>query len=154
MSISVPPVRVVYSGPFVEVTMDFGQALQRKLEDNFGVYGRVQIFVDEQFQKEIKPYMPFDTNTLRSLMEQQTVIGSGVNIVRAPQASYLYRGILKVDSITGSAWARRGDTKVLTDKALTFHGGGNAGSQWAERWAAANWDSFVAHVQNFIDGKA
>lgn len=95
--------------------------------------------------------MPFKTGTLQNLMIMNTEIGSGENVTRAPQARFLYYGMLMVDSVTGSAWAMPGGTKVVTEIPLEFHGGGHSGPKWDQRWAAANLPAFVQSVQAFID---
>lgn len=69
-----------------------------------------------QVEKDTRPYTPMLTGSLNA---RTRVVGKDV-IYPAPYSRYLYYGKLMVDPETGSAWARRGTTKVLTDKDLVF----------------------------------
>lgn len=152
MSIKTPDDRVVYSSPFINAKITFNPSLGQHLDNTFGLFGPVQKYIDQEFSNQIKAYMPFKTGTLQNLMIMNTVIGSGENVTRSPAARFLYYGMLMVDSVTGSAWALPGGTKVLTDIPLEYHGGGHSGPKWDERWAAANLKGFVESVQRFVDG--
>lgn len=151
MDIQVPIARTIHSSPFADVTFRFKPSFERDINTYLGLFGPVQKFVDSKFMKDIQPYMPFQSGAMIAAMVANTIIGSGLNVTRAPQARYLYHGMLMVDSVTGSAWSPLYGRKVLTDIPLQFHGGGNAGSKWDERWATANLQSFTASVQDFID---
>lgn len=49
-----------------------------------------------------------------------TKIGSGKIVYNSPYARYQYYGKLMVSSITGSARAKRGEKKILTNKDLQY----------------------------------
>lgn len=82
-------------------------------------------------------YVPEDQKTLVDSSANHSDILHGKLVWATPYARYLYHGVLMVDPKTGSAWAREGQTKVLTspEKALTFdkQKHPNAGSHWCER---------------------
>lgn len=50
-----------------------------------------------------------------------TKIGSGRIYYNSPYARYQYYGKLMVSSVTGSAYAKSGESKVLTDKDLKYN---------------------------------
>lgn len=82
-------------------------------------------------------YVPNDQGMLIASSAIHSDVLHGDLVWATPYARYLYHGVLMVDPKTGSAWAREGQTKVLTspEKALVFDKGTNtnAGSHWCER---------------------
>ena len=97
------------------------------------------IEVANEAMKDTSPFVPHLTGSLdRSahIVESNTgaaIIygGGGVTYAR-----YLYYGMLMVDPETGSAWARKGTTKVLTDKPLKYSTGGHPKA--CARWFVAS----------------
>lgn len=97
--------------------------------------GPVQKFVDSECIRLMKPYTPFRGGVLEKSATLGTKIGSGEIHQIAPYARYLYYGKLMVSSITGSAWARQGEKKVLTDTDLQYDQSAHpqAGKMWFAR---------------------
>ncbi|MCM1055538.1 MAG: minor capsid protein [Bacteroides sp.] len=101
--------------------------------DKNAVIARIQA-ANEKALKEIKgqvlsdcnEFVPNDHGVLKDSSESHSYVMSffGESELRliwsAPYARYLYYGLLMVDSVTGSSWARKGSTKSLTDKPLTY----------------------------------
>lgn len=84
----------------------------RGLED----MGRVQKFIDSEVPRRMSPYMPM----LSGYMADKAYkfgppIGTGIVEYVGPYMRFQYYGKLMVSSITGSAWAKHGEMKVLTD---------------------------------------
>lgn len=106
----------------------------RELQD----FGRVQKFIDSETIRYMAPYTPNLGGILEKSATIGTKIGSGEIHQTAPYARYQYYGKLMVSSITGSAWANQGESKVLTDKDLQYskHKSPLAGSFWFERMKA------------------
>ncbi len=99
------------------------------------VGGRTQVYVDQEVIRLMAPYTPMITGTTEKSATLGTKIGSGHIQQNAPNARYDYYGKLMVSSITGSAWARHGESKVLTNKDLVFNKSQHlkAGPFWFER---------------------
>lgn len=70
-----------------------------------------------QVESDTVPYVPALTG---SMTQRTRAIGNTV-VYPGPYARYLYYGKLMVDPDTGSPWAKKGATKVLTDRNLVFH---------------------------------
>lgn len=70
-----------------------------------------------QAAKDTAPFVPALTG---SLTNRTRVKGNEI-IYPGPYARYLYYGKLMVDPETGSAWAKKGTTKVVTEKDLVFN---------------------------------
>lgn len=94
-----------------------------------------------QVQKDTSPYVPFLTGSL----DQRTRADGGDVIYPGPYARYLYYGKLMVDPATGSSYAQKGSTKVVTDKDLVFNKAYHSQAQahWFEASKAENLDKWI-----------
>ena len=94
-----------------------------------------------QVQKDTSPFVPFLTG---SLDQRTRVVGNEV-IYPGPYARFLYYGKVMVDPETGSTYAPKGGTKVLTDKDLVFdkYYHAQAQSHWFEASKAENLEKWI-----------
>ena len=94
-----------------------------------------------QAQKDTSPYVPALTGSL----DQRTRVDENQIIYPGPYARYLYYGKLMVDPATGSSYAPKGATKVLTDKNLVFNKAMHSQAQdhWFEASKAENMDKWL-----------
>ena len=94
-----------------------------------------------QVRKDTSPYVPALTGSL----DKRTRVDGGEIIYPGPYARYLYFGKLMVDPATGSSYAQKGSTKVLTDKNLVFNKAmhGQAQAHWFEASKAENLEKWV-----------
>lgn len=133
--------------------MQFNGHLEMKstdiLKKNRGLepMGNVQKFIDQEVIRLMAPYTPFRAGILEKGATLGTKIGSGEVNQISPYGRFQYYGKLMVSSITGSAWARRGEKKVLTDKDLVHDKSRHpqAGPFWFERMKAD-------HKENILEG--
>ena len=97
---------------------------------------KAQTAVAIQAQKDTSPYVPALTGSL----DQRTRVEENQIIYPGPYARYLYYGKLMVDPTTGSSYAPKGATKVLTDKNLVFNKAMHSQAQdhWFEASKAEN----------------
>lgn len=102
-----------------------------------------------QAAKDTEPYVPMLTGSLknRTQVKENTIIYPG------PYARYLYYGKLMVDPKTGSPWASKGVTKVLTNKDLVFNHAShkNAQAHWFEASKAQNKDKWLGVMAKAIN---
>lgn len=102
---------------------------------------KAQHAVAVQAQKDTSPYVPALTGSLdrRSRVDENQIIYPG------PYARYLYYGKLMVDPATGSSYAPKGTTKVLTDKNLVFNKAMHSQAQdhWFEASKAENMNKWL-----------
>lgn len=101
---------------------------------------RAEHAVAVQAAKDTEPFVPMLTGSLKN----RTQVKGNLIIYPGPYARYLYYGKLMVDPETGSAWAKKGNTKVLTDKNLVFTTAvhSQAQSHWFEASKAQNLDKW------------
>lgn len=97
---------------------------------------KAQHAVAIQAQKDTSPYVPALTGSL----DQRTRVDENQIIYPGPYARYPYYGKLMVDPTTGSSYAPKGATKVLTDKNLVFNKAMHSQAQdhWFEASKAEN----------------
>lgn len=102
---------------------------------------KAQTAVAIQAQKDTSPYVPALTGSL----DQRTRVDENQIIYPGPYARYLYYGKLMVDPTTGSSYAPKGATKVLTDKNLVFNKAMHSQAQahWFEASKAENMDKWL-----------
>lgn len=102
---------------------------------------KAEHLVAQQVAKDTAPFVPALTGSLtqRTRVEDSKVIYPG------PYARFLYYGKLMVDPITGSSYAPKGGTKVLTDKNLVFSQAMHPQAQahWFEASKAQNLEKWV-----------
>lgn len=79
-----------------------------------------QKYIDSECIRLMVQYTPMRNGMLMKSAVLGTVIGSGEIRYASPYARYQYYGKLMVSSVTGSAFANRGESKVLTDKNLKY----------------------------------
>lgn len=106
-----------------------------------GACNRAEHSVAIQVEKDTKPFVPALTG---SLTQHARVIGSEV-IYPGPYARFLYYGKVMVDPATGSTYAPKGGTKVITDRNLVFNRAMHpqAQSHWFEASKAQNLEKWV-----------
>ncbi|MCM1508527.1 MAG: minor capsid protein [Ruminococcus flavefaciens] len=114
---------------FPEISLDWNRRFGRK---NTEYFDRVQVFVDNECQRLMAQYTPMKSSNLRKSLTFGTKVGSGIIRYNSPYARYQYYGKVMVSSVTGSAWARSGETKIVTGKELVYSK--RANSQAQKRW--------------------
>ena len=94
-----------------------------------------------QVQKDTSPYVPALTGSL----DQRTRVDGSEVIYPGPYARYLYHGKVMVDPETGSTYAPKGGTKVVTDKNLVLNKAMHSQAQayWFEASKAENMDKWL-----------
>ena len=97
-----------------------------------------------------EPYTPFRDGTLIRSGITTSDVDRGTIEWHTPYAQYLYYGKLMVSPTTGSAWAKRGEKKVLTDKDLHYNEEPMRGAFWFERMKNDRIDDIINDVKGVI----
>lgn len=120
------------------VKADGFDALQEKLAQ---ACTKAEHIVATQVRKDTSQYVPFLTGSL----DQRTRVDGNEIIYPGPYARFLYYGKVMIDPKTGSTYAKKGATKVLTDKNLEFNKAGHnqAQSYWFEASKAENLKKWI-----------
>lgn len=115
-----------------------------------------QRYVDQACIRLMDPYTPMLNGKLKESATLGTVIGSGKIEYASPYARYQYYGKLMVSSVTGSAYASKGEKKVLTSVELQYNTASHplAGSYWFERMKAEHKDEIERGAAQIAGGTA
>ena len=114
--------------------------------------GPVQKLVDSEAMRYMSDYMPRrQAGELEHMMILSTVIGSGQIDIPGPYAHYLHEGILYVSPTTGSAWAKKDEIKVPTDRLLNYAGAPMRGKKFFDRMKADHKDDILKDAQALVD---
>lgn len=119
-----------------------------------GQYSEAQKYVDSEVLRLCEPYTPFLTGFLIKEGDLGTEIGSGEVVWLGPYARFQYYGKVMVGIESRSAWAKKGERKVVTDKDLTYHGGGLRGSFWFQRAKEVYGDQVIEGARRIAGGSA
>ena len=101
-----------------EVNLVWKQTFGKEQTDRFS---SVQKFVDSEVIRLMVPYTPMLNGILMENAVLGTKIGSGRIYYNSPYARFQYYGKVMVSSVTGSSFARKGESKVLTSKDLVYN---------------------------------
>lgn len=123
---------------------NFSAPLMKKLQE---AGPRAAHAVAVQIESDTEPFVPART---KSLVDRTQIVDGSV-IYPGPYARFLYNGKLMIDPDTGSAWAPKGATKVVTGKDLDIKTGVHSQAQahWFEASKAQNLENWER-----IGGKA
>ena len=115
---------------------------------------RTLLFMANEAKRLMEPYVPARdlilSRNVRTFVEGE----SGVVHYVSPHAAYQWNGILMVSRITGSPWARRGESKVTTGQALNHSKARHplATKKWNEAMKRARLGDYVKSVQAYVRG--
>ena len=107
-----------------------------------------EVTLATQVAKDTSPYVPALTG---SLDQRTRVVGNQV-VYPGPYARFLYNGKLMVDPNTGSSYAPKGGTKVVTDRNLVFSKAMHPQAQahWFEASKAQNQDKWLRVAEKAV----
>ena len=88
--------------------------------DKAAMFAKVQQFIDSECIRLMGKYTPARNLILAKAATLGTKIGSGHIVYAVPYARYQYYGKVMVSSVTGSAYAKHGESKVLTSTNLSY----------------------------------
>ena len=135
----------------MDVKLDMLSTEELLRRNGLEVGGNVQKLVVSETMRYMSDYMPRrQAGELEHMMVMATVIGSGQIDIPGPYAHYLHEGILYVSPTTGSAWAKKNEIKVPTDKDLTYTGGPMRGKKWFDRMKADHKDDILRAARELI----
>ena len=120
-------------------------------------FREAQYALDSAIMTSMVPFMPMETGNFiqRTRMISASMAGTGTVCAAAPpMGRFLYEGKVMVDELTGSAWARKGARKVVTDKALDYFKGANpqVTDHWFDAAKKADLKDWVSLVKKTAGG--
>jgi hypothetical protein len=131
---------VIEDGVDIRVDMD-------RLENNFN---RAQYALDSAIMTSMEPLMPMETGQFIAVTKEMSaaVAGTGQVVAAAtPSGRFLYEGQAMIGRYSKSAWAKKGEKKVLSGKSLTYTRGG---PKWFDKAKAKDGDNWVRIVKKEV----
>lgn len=118
-------------------------------------FSSAQKFVDSECIRLMVPYTPMRNGIMMKSPVLGTKIGSGNIVYQSPYARFQYYGKVMVSRISGSPWARRGESKALTDKDLNYSKTRHPKAQrmWFEVMKADKGEAILRGVAKITGGK-
>lgn len=115
---------------------------------------RTLLFMANEAKRLMEPYVPALNMGLSQNVRTYVEGDHGIVHYTSPYANYQHKGILMVSRITGSPWARMGESKVTTGRKLKHNKSRHplATSEWEKAMKAARMGDFTGAVQRFVNG--
>ncbi len=116
-------------------------------------FNKAQYQLDSMIMASMVPRMPFVTGTFINETKAKSAAMAGTGVVCAgvpPHGRFLYEGKAMVGEKSRSAWAKKGERKVVTGKNLTYSNGRE--SHWFEAAKKADKDSWIREVKKIAGG--
>ena len=122
-----------------------------------GQYAKAQYLLDSMVMDSMVPYMPMQTGTFINVTRamSQSIAGSG-NVVAAapPMGRFLYEGKVMVGEKTHSAFAAKGEKKIVTEGRLDYsrHAHPKATDHWFETAKEAHGAQWIKKTKKVAGG--
>lgn len=115
--------------------------------------GDVQRFHTANVLRRIIKYIPYRTGETIKVTVAQTNINKPQIVTDVPYARFLYYGVVMVGINSGSAYARRGEPKRVTNRPITYTKTKNphAGPYWDRALIAAEGVAMIADLQRYVE---
>lgn len=134
------------------VNLVWRQTFSEDVNDRFS---NAQKFIDSECIRCMVKYTPMRNGIMMKSPVLGTKIGSGHIFYGSPYARFQYYGKVMVSRITGSPWARKGESKVLTSRPLSYdktrHQ--NAQPMWFEVMKAEKGEAILRGAAKIAGGK-
>lgn len=120
-------------------------------------FNQAQYELDGNVAESIQRFMPKVTGQFIEITAAMngTIQGQGMVFAgRPPMGRFLYNGLLMVDPVTGSPWARKGAKKVVTDTPLKYNQAFNpeAGPNWYPKAKAVDGEKWIEQCKRTAGG--
>ena len=113
------------------------------------------LFMAQEARRLMDPYVPARNMVLSRNVRTYVEDDHGVVHYMTPYARFQYEGFVMVSRITGSPWANRGESKVVTGRRLNYSGTRHplATAEWDKAMKTARMDDYLQAVQNYVRGR-
>lgn len=111
--------------------------------------GRVQAFLDKTTAEYLQKYVSRKSGAQEQSIPLASHYGSGRVIINVRYAQFQAEGKVMVGIYSRSAWARRGERKVVIDKDLTYHSNSLRGKHPFERMKADKKTTILNQTANY-----
>ena len=122
-----------------------------------GQYTKAQYMLDSMVMDSMVSYMPMQTGTFINVTRamSQAIAGSGKVVAAAPpMGRFLYEGKVMVGERTKSAFAEKGERKVVVERSLQYsrHAHPNVTDHWFDAAKGAHGKTWVKKTKQVAGG--
>lgn len=116
---------------------------------------RTLLFMAQEAKRLMAPYVPARDLVLAKNVRTYVESDQGVVHYLSPYARFQYNGLVMVSRITGSPWAKKGESKVVINRPLNYSKARHplATSEWDKAMKTARMDDYLQAVQNYVRGR-
>lgn len=116
---------------------------------------RTLLFMASEAKRLMNPYVPARNMVLSRNVRTYVEGNAGIVHYLSPHARFQHEGYVMVSRITGSPYARQGESKVVTDRRLSHSGSKHplATAEWEKAMKAARMGDYTQAVQNYVKGR-
>lgn len=112
-------------------------------------------FIAETAAALCDPYVPFDPGGGAHMKDGVAIAADGKTLTYpGPYAHYQHKGELMLSAASKSAWAKSGETKKYSGRALSYQGAPMRGKEWEKRMLADRGAELSGAVAARVGGKA
>ncbi len=123
----------------------------RGLGDDSGA----QRFLASEVVRLSDPYVPMAPGSGAHMKSRYDIEADGSAITyHGPYAHFQHEGVVMVGRESGSPWAKSGEPKVMTERALTYHGAPMRGPHWEKRMLADRGGELTRALARRIGGRS
>lgn len=131
--------------------------LDIKLDRFSKQFNDAQKELDKNVSDSMERFMPKVTGSFIDITQKMNEPLQGLGLVfagRPPMGRFLHYGMLMVDPVTRSPWARKGAKKVLTNTPLKYNRSKNseAGAEWYFRAKKADGEKWIDQCKKTAGG--
>lgn len=114
------------------------------------------LFMANEAKRLMDPYVPALNMYLAQKVQTYVEGDKGVVHYLSPYAGFQHEGVVMVSRITGSPWARHGESKVTTGRRLNYNKSRHplATSEWEKAMWTARGAELTNAVQRYVKGGA
>lgn len=137
----------------VTVKMDLPGAAKVVQDLGLDAKGDVQRFHTNNVMRRIQRFMPYKSGAYIKGMIAATNINEPEIVIPGPHSRFLYHGKVMVSDVTGSPWARKGETKhVVGDWDINYNREKNpdAGPYYDREMVAAEGPALVEDIKQYM----
>lgn len=113
------------------------------------------LFMATEAKRLMEPFVPAKNLVLSSNVRTYVEGDAGIVHYTSPYANFQHQGLVMVSRITGSPYARHGESKVVTGRKLKHSTARHplATAEWEKKMKASRMDDYTRAVQAYVKGR-
>ena len=112
------------------------------------------LFMATEAKRLMEPFVPAKNLVLAANARTYVEVNVGIVHYASPYANFQHEGLVMVSRITGSPYARHGESKVVTGRHLKYSTARHplATAEWEKKMKATRIDDYTRAIQAYVKG--